>query len=84
MSDRIRFRTIIKLLVISILLISCSEVDPDEYTEKPAEILYNEALGHLKEKKYKTAAKAFTEVERQHPYSIWALKSQLMSGMRLK
>ena len=62
------------------LLVSCSEVDPDEYTEKPAEVLYNEALGHLKEKKYKTAANAFIEVERQHPYSVWALKSQLMSA----
>lgn len=80
MSERIRFRTIIKLLVVFILLVSCSKVDPDEYTEKPAEVLYNEALGHLKERKYKTAAKAFNEVERQHPYSVWALKSQLMSA----
>ena len=80
MSDCIRFRTIIKLLVVCTFLVSCSEVNPDEYTEKPAEALYNEALGHLKDKKYKTAAKAFTEVERQHPYSIWALKSQLMSA----
>ena len=80
MLERKRFKAIIKLLFVFILLLGCSKVEPDEYTEKPAEVLYNEALGHLKEKKYKTAAKAFTEVERQHPYSIWALKSQLMSA----
>ena len=29
------------------------------------------------------AAKAFSEVERQHPYSNWALKGQLMSAFAI-
>ena len=76
MLERKRFKAIIKLLFVFILLLGCSKVEPDEYTEKPAEVLYNEALGHLKEKKYKTAAKAFTEVERQQARPEFHLMSE--------
>ena len=34
----------------------------------------------LVEERYPTAAKTFEEVESQHPYSVWATKSQLMSA----
>ncbi len=34
----------------------------------------------LAEKRYQEAAKQFDEVERLHPYSIWAIKAQLMSA----
>jgi outer membrane protein assembly factor BamD len=34
----------------------------------------------LKDGDYDKSATAFTEVDRQHPYSIWATKAQLMSG----
>ncbi len=36
---------------------------------EPVADLYNKGLEKLKEKQYKTAAKQFEEVERQHPYS---------------
>jgi outer membrane protein assembly factor BamD len=50
---------------------------PDE----PADKLYNEGLYLLNERKdIKKAAKRFEEVDRQHPYSDWARKSQLMSA----
>jgi outer membrane protein assembly factor BamD len=50
---------------------------PDE----PADKLYNEGLYLLNERKdLKQAAKRFEEVDRQHPYSDWARKSQLMSA----
>jgi outer membrane protein assembly factor BamD len=50
---------------------------PDE----PADKLYNEGLYLLNAKKnLKQAAKRFEEVDRQHPYSDWARKSQLMSA----
>src|SRR5258708_814907 len=32
---------------------------------------------------YDKAAKSFDEVERQHPYSVWATKAQLMSAYAL-
>ena len=42
--------------------------------------LYNEALNHLKNREYRTAAKKFAEVERKFPYSRWATKAVLMQA----
>lgn len=47
---------------------------------KPIAELYNKGLESLKEKEYKTAAKRFAEVERQHPYSKWATRAILMQA----
>jgi len=55
--------------------------DDDTYVEEPADKLYNEGLYLLNDKRdYKTAAKKFEEVDRQHPYSDWARKSLIMSA----
>jgi outer membrane protein assembly factor BamD len=48
--------------------------------ERPVEVLYNEAADALDAKEYQKASTAFEEVERQHPYSQWATKAQLMSA----
>lgn len=61
------------------LLSACSDKE-EAYTDKPVEELYTMALDRLKDKSYTKAAKAFAEVERQHPYSNWALKAQIMSA----
>jgi outer membrane protein assembly factor BamD len=50
-----------------------------EKTEPVAD-LYNKGLEQLKKQQYKTAAKQFEEVERQHPYSELATKSILMAA----
>ncbi|MBF0561325.1 MAG: outer membrane protein assembly factor BamD [Alphaproteobacteria bacterium] len=64
-----------------LLVASCADnPDEDAYVEKPVGDLYNEAMYQLQKDEYKAAAKAFDEVERQHPYSIWATKAQLMSA----
>jgi outer membrane protein assembly factor BamD len=47
---------------------------------EPVADLYNKGLQKLKEKQYKTAAKQFEEVERQHPYSGLATKAILMAA----
>jgi outer membrane protein assembly factor BamD len=54
--------------------------DKEEYVERPVEVLYNSALDLMLEGKYTDAAKTFDEVERQHPYSVWATKAQLMAA----
>jgi len=55
--------------------------DEDNYVEEPADKLYNEGLYLLNDKReYKSAAKKFEEVDRQHPYSDWARKSLIMSA----
>jgi outer membrane protein assembly factor BamD len=50
------------------------------YTEQPVDVLYNRALDDLGEQDYKHAAKEFEEVDRQHPYSVWATKAEVMAA----
>jgi len=52
----------------------------DEYVERPVETIYNQAMTDLEKARYKDAAKGFDEAERQHPYSQWATKAQLMAA----
>ncbi len=42
--------------------------------------MYNRGLDALGQQEYKTAAKNFEEVDRQHPYSVWATKAQIMAA----
>lgn len=44
------------------------------------ETLYNRANNALNDERYKEATKFFEEVERQHPYSKFARRAQLMSA----
>ena len=46
----------------------------------PVAELYNSGLDKLHAGSYKSAAKSFAEVERQHPYSKWATKALLMQA----
>lgn len=61
-------------------LLACSSKEKEEYVERPVEQLYNEGVDALATERYLTAARAFDEVERQHPYSTWATKAQLMAA----
>jgi outer membrane protein assembly factor BamD len=54
--------------------------DTIEYVERPAETIYTEAAEALDDGDYEEAAQLFDEVERQHPYSRWATRAQLMSA----
>jgi outer membrane protein assembly factor BamD len=47
---------------------------------EPVGPLYNKGLEQMQAGEYRTAAKTFAEVERQHPYSAWATKAQLMQA----
>jgi outer membrane protein assembly factor BamD len=51
-----------------------------DYVERPVEQIYNDAWRQIKAKEWQKAAKQFDEVERQHPYSIWARRAMLMSA----
>lgn len=54
--------------------------DDKGYAEAPVEQLYNRALDQLGSSDFKNAAKSFEEVDRQHPYSVWAVKAQIMTA----
>jgi outer membrane protein assembly factor BamD len=78
-----RSRTLVFLAVILgvFMLSACGKGDKDkEKPPEPVEKLYNEALAKLFEKEYKDAVKAFEEVERQHPYSPWAIRAEIMAA----
>jgi outer membrane protein assembly factor BamD len=50
------------------------------YVARDVNTLYSLAKKRLDQRNYPEAAKVFDEVERQHPYSIWARRAQLMSA----
>ncbi|WP_271438584.1 outer membrane protein assembly factor BamD [Pontixanthobacter luteolus] len=50
------------------------------YVARDVESLYSEAKRRLESGNTKLAAALFDEVERQHPYSPWARRAQLMSA----
>jgi outer membrane protein assembly factor BamD len=51
-----------------------------EYVERPVERIYDDAWKNIDSHDWLEAAKQFDEVERQHPYSIWARRAMLMSA----
>ena len=61
-------------------LAGCSSDSGEEYVERPVAELYNSSMDALLDGDYKVAAQRFDEVERQHPYSVWATKAQLMGA----
>ena len=68
-------------LIVAVLLLvlaGCGNSKNEVYIEKPVDDLYNKAMDALADERYSEAAKSFEQVESQHPYSVWATKSQLM------
>jgi outer membrane protein assembly factor BamD len=64
-------------------LAACSSTPPPAIPDTPAETLFNHAMTQLEDGNGSDAIKYFDEVDRQHPYSVWANKSQLMSAFTL-
>jgi outer membrane protein assembly factor BamD len=50
------------------------------YVARDVNTLYNAAWDRMRQHNYAQAALIFDEVERQHPYSVWARRAQLMSA----
>lgn len=54
--------------------------DAADYSDRPVEQIYNDAWKKIDDDDWVNAAKQFAEVERQHPYSVWARRAMLMSA----
>lgn len=71
-------------LMIAMPLTACAGDDAPapkaEFREAPVEMLYQNALVQLDRANWIPCAAAFDEVERQHPYSVWARRAILMSA----
>lgn len=57
-----------------------SPKEEDIVIEGSVEDLYNRATDLLEAENYKEAARFYNEVDRQHPYSTWASRAQLMAA----
>jgi outer membrane protein assembly factor BamD len=51
-----------------------------QYVARDVNTLYAAAKRTMDQGRYEDAGKLFDEVERQHPYSVWARRAQLMSA----
>jgi outer membrane protein assembly factor BamD len=62
-------------------LAACSGRDDENfYREATVEQLYNSGMDAMGNGEYRRAAREFEEVDRQHPYSVWASKAQIMAA----
>ena len=70
------------MILIFLLVFSCSskKIEEIEYVEREVDEIYNSAIDLMNNEKFISAAEEFNEVERQHPYSIWATRAQIMSA----
>jgi len=76
-----RFRLLFNVGVCALaLLVSACGDEDNFYVERPVEELYNGAMDDLLDESYTEAAQGFDEVERQHPYSVWATRAQIMAA----
>ena len=70
-------------LVLGLVLFTlgaCAGEKDQAQPDKSVEELYSTAQAAMDRHDYKEAAKLFDEVERQHPYSQWATRAELMAA----
>ena len=83
-SPRLRRAAVLLLGIAPLMLVAgCSKNRnraDTQYVARDVSTLYNAAKQRLDQGRYAEAAVIFDEVERQHPYSPWARRAQLMSA----
>ncbi len=67
-------------MLLAAALAGCAGTEEIEYVERPVAELYDVAMNELADGNWTDGAAAFDEVERQHPYSVWATKAQIMAA----
>ncbi len=81
-------RTLLIAFACFVFLTHCSSTDGVEAPEpveteeinEPVEDLFLEAQKSLDDELYRTAVRQFDDIERNHPYSVWAKRAMLMSA----
>ena len=83
MVNKTRIAALILLPVILLPAAGCARnkaKGDTAYVARDVNTLYSLAKDRADRGQYELAAKLFDEVERQHPYSVWARRAQLMSA----
>lgn len=73
-------KSLLLILPCLILLSACGTTKEDVQAEEQVDVLYSRATQALADGNYVEATRFFEEVERQHPYSEWATRAQLMAA----
>jgi outer membrane protein assembly factor BamD len=75
------FRFAIPLALLAVLSACAGDSKKDVLApDEPVDTLYTKGTDAMSGGDYKEAAKQFAEVERQHPYSQWATRAQIMEA----
>lgn len=77
--SQVRVIALTSLILATLTLSGCGK-PPINYQDASVDVLYSDAQSDLNDQQYLTAAQKFAEVERQHPYSVWARRAILMSA----
>jgi outer membrane protein assembly factor BamD len=84
MVSLVSMRRLLVCAPLVLLLAACGSddelVDEVEKPARPVEEIYNEGMQYLSENSSKKAVESFEEVERQYPYSEWAVRAQVMAA----
>jgi outer membrane protein assembly factor BamD len=86
-----KFRAFVMVSAAALLLSGCSlfgsddatndlNKDAAQYQERPIDQIYDNAWKQINKGNWELAAAQFNEVDRQHPYSVWARRAQLMAA----
>jgi len=86
-----KFRVLLMVSLAAALLAGCSLFDSDDatndlnkdaaqYQDRTIDDIYAAAWTQINKGNWDLAAAQFNEVDRQHPYSVWARRAQLMSA----
>jgi outer membrane protein assembly factor BamD len=86
-----KIRALLMVSAAALALAGCSIFDTDDasndlnkdaaqYQERPIDAIYAAAWQQINKGNWDLAAAQFNEVDRQHPYSVWARRAQLMSA----
>lgn len=73
------FKNYLLLSLTGCLLCACAG-DDDTIPDQPVEQLYMQGFNYFKDKDYDESARYFDEIDRQHPYSVWAARAQIMAA----
>jgi outer membrane protein assembly factor BamD len=78
-------RTLLAAAAVAVVATGCATPNANSrrdarYVARDVNTLYSAAQSRMQRGQYRVAAALFDEVERQHPYSPWARRAQLMSA----
>lgn len=78
----VRIAALAAIVATGFALSGCADdqIQAATYVERPVEQIYSDAWAQINQGNWIQAGQQFDEVERQHPYSVWARRAMLMSA----